>query len=381
MSIVIARDQVHEPLYAIVPYFNPWRHKSRVKHTERALKHFHDAGAVIVLVEAGFNRRDLVFADSGLDGKPAECGILGSDPRYRHKYIGLHTKDELWLKENLINIGVQSLPYDWQQVCWLDSDVHFVRPNWVGECIHKLQHYKFLQMFSDAHDLGPTYSMMPETYPHAIGLGFVEAWNRGELKTTLTPQIREDLEEIGGDLAKLLKDFEKLEEDLENPYPGIGGVFPGLAWACTREAWDAVGGLIDVAIWGGGDFHISQALIENTKDMVWPALHRNYRKIVWQWYYSARDHIRRNVGVMSGTILHNWHGRKVERGYGSKHTLLAKLGFDPPRHLRRDHQGLWQLNDDGSEAFVQLRDNMRRIAASRNEDSIDTGIPMRPQGH
>jgi len=37
--VIIAKDQVREPLYAIVPYFNPWRWKSRVKHTERALKH------------------------------------------------------------------------------------------------------------------------------------------------------------------------------------------------------------------------------------------------------------------------------------------------------------------------------------------------------
>ena len=161
MSIIIARDQVREPLYVIVPYFNPWRFKSRVKHAERALKHFHDSGAVIVFVEIGFNRRELVFADSGLDGRQADCGILGADSRFRHKYIGLHTKDELWLKENAVNVGAQALPYDWQQVCWLDADVHFARPNWVGECIHKLQHYKFLQMFSHAQDLGPNYEILP----------------------------------------------------------------------------------------------------------------------------------------------------------------------------------------------------------------------------
>ena len=191
------RDQVREPLHAIVPYFNPWRWKSRVKHTERALKHFHDSGAIITLVEVGFNRRELVFADSGLDGKTSECGIHGE---FKHRYIGLHTKDELWLKENIINVGVQSLPYDWQQVCWLDSDVHFVRPNWVGECIHKLQHYAFLQPFTQARDLTPGYEMLPESYPHASGIGFVHAWEQGFLKTTLTPEIDADLKAIGGDI-------------------------------------------------------------------------------------------------------------------------------------------------------------------------------------
>src|SRR5580700_5234618 len=97
-GVLIASDRVREPLYAVVPYFNPWRWKSRVKHTERAIKHFHDSGAVIILVECGFNRRELVFADSGLDGMPANCGILGADPKFRHRYIGLHSRDELWLK-------------------------------------------------------------------------------------------------------------------------------------------------------------------------------------------------------------------------------------------------------------------------------------------
>ena len=370
--IIIARDRVTEPLYAIVPYFNPWRWRSRTKHTERAIKHFHDSGAVIVLVEIAFNRRELVFADSGLNGQQADCGVLGSDPRLRHQYIPLHTTGELWLKENAINIGVQHLPHDWEQVCWLDSDVHFARPNWVGETIHKLQHYKFVQMFSHARDLGPNYEMLPEGYPHANGMGFAAAWQEGYLATTLTPEIRADLRTIGTDMRSLTDEFQVRQNDLANGniYPGRR-VWPGLAWACTRQAWEDVGGLFDVAIWGGADWHMSHALIEKTEGMMRNDLHRNYKKLVMQWYQRCRTHIRRNVGVVEGSILHHWHGKKADRGYNAKHSLLAKFGFDPPRHLKRDSNGLWQLHDDRSTAFVRLRDMMRRIATERNEDSID----------
>lgn len=369
---ILARDQVTEPLYAVVPYFNPWRWKSRVKHTERALKHFHESGAVIYLVEVGFNRRDLVFADSGLDGALANCGIHGE---HRHKYIGLHTKDELWLKENAINIGVQHLPYDWRQVCWLDSDVMFVRPNWVGEAIHKLQHgttsgRAFLQMFSRARDVGPNYEMLGEDYPHADGVGFVRAWQDGKLKSSLTPEVIADLKALGQDINRTEKDLEKLLKDLGAVYYA-GRVWPGLAWACTREAWDAVGGLLDVAIWGGGDWHMSHALIEKTEGMMRNDLHRNYKKMVNQWYERCRTHIRRNVLVMEGTILHGWHGKKTGRGYNVKHALLSKVGFDPLRHLTRDSQGLWQLHDDRSISYVQMRDLFRTVAKERNEDSID----------
>ena len=129
--------------------------------------------------------------------------------------------------------------------------------------------------------------------------------------------------------------------------------------------------MLDVAIWGGGDWHMSHALIEKTEGMMRNDLHRNYKKIVTQWYERCRTHIRRNVGSMEGTIFHHWHGRKASRGYNAKHGLLAKFGFDPLRHLKRDSQNLWQLHDDRSTAFVQIRDMMRRIAKERNEDSID----------
>jgi hypothetical protein len=378
MSVIIARDVVREPLYAVVPVFNPWRWKSRIKHTERTLKHFHDIGAVIILVEIGFNRRELVFKDNGLDGTLSSCPI--NDSRFRHKYIGLHTKDELWLKENAINVGVQNCPYDWQQVGWFDSDIQFARPNIIGSMIHALQHYSFIQPFTQARDLGPNYEMLDENYPHASGMGFVHAWKEGFLNSTVTPEIAADLKALGQDISilkeqhnKLSTDLVKLEEDLGGYYGKIGErkIFPGLVMACTRPAWDAVGGLFAEAIWGGGDWHMSHALIEKTEGMMRHDLHKNYKKLVMQWYQRCRTHIRQNVGVVEGSVFHNWHGKKIGRGYNTKHALLAKFGFDPLRHLKKDSQGLYQLHDDRSTSFVQIRDMLRRIAIERNEDSID----------
>jgi hypothetical protein len=382
MSVVIARDLVREPLYAIVPVQNPWRWKSRYKLTDRALKHFHDSGVVIVLVEACFNRREAVYADSGMHGTMSNCRILGaSDDKLRHRYIGLRTKDELWLKENLINVGVQSLPYDWQQVCWLDSDVVFTRPNWAGECIQKLQHYKFLQMFSQAHDLAPNYELLPENYPHAAGVSFVQSWRDGDLDENLRfkkpinplpPIIQSDLAGLNSDAQKVITDIAKLTQDLIDPYYGGEGprrVFPGLAWACTRSAWDDVGGLMDYAIWGGSDWSSSHALVGRREGMMHAGLHPNFKTLTNEWADRCDRYIRQNVGVMQGAVLHNWHGKKTARGYGDKHRILARLQFDPLRHLKRDSQGLWQLHDDGSDQYVGLRDSFRRIAMERNEDS------------
>jgi hypothetical protein len=369
MSVLISKDEVREPLYAIVPVQNAWRYKSRYKHTERAIKHFVDSGAVVVLVEVAFNRREFVFADSGLDGTPAHCRVYGTDADFRHRYVPLRSRSELWLKENMIHAAVsRALPADWEQVCWLDSDVHFVRPNWVGECIQQLQHYDFLQMFSHARDLNPDYEVLPETYPHADGFGFVAHYK--------------------GLLGHRYKSSPSVDHDASGVpnyhYPlGLPKVFPGLAWACTRDGWDNVGGLLDFAVWGGGDWHMAHCLVGKSDGMMRNDLHPTYQAWVRNYFDLCNRHVRQKngVGMMTGSIFHMWHGRKAERGYNLKHALLAQAGFDPLKHLKRDYQGLWQLENDGSGNYETIRDTFREIARMRNEDSEDTRIDLMEQGH
>lgn len=49
--------------------------------------------------------------------------------------------DELWHKENLINIGIASPPADWQYVAWIDADVSFSNPCWAVETVQQLHHH------------------------------------------------------------------------------------------------------------------------------------------------------------------------------------------------------------------------------------------------
>lgn len=334
--LIFNQDKVREPLYAVVPYFNPWRSKSRVKHTQRAIKHFADSGCVVILVEAALGDREFVFEDSGLHGSPSEFS------NFKHRVICLRAKDEIWLKENLINIGVQSLPDDWKYVTWPDADVHFARPNWVGETLQKLQHHAFVQPFTQACDLGPNYELLPSQAP-----SFVQLWKTGKLECTPDP--------YGNGPAN-------------PPWPG----WPGLAWACTHEAWDAVGGLIDFAVWGGADYDMAFALIERSAEThTANEAHSNYQKLLTEWEDRCRWNIRKNIGVVDGMLLHHWHGQKTLRHYNWKRKVMCKAQFDPLRHLKRGSNGLWQMNDDGSENFIVFRDTMRQIAAERREDSSD----------
>jgi hypothetical protein len=328
-------DAVHAPLYVITPVMNAIRFKSRWKHYQRFAKHVKDAGGTLVTVEAAFGERDWA-----LDDTAPEClagpGACNADQC--HQYVKLRSSNELWLKENLINVGVSRLPHDWRYVAWIDADVAFLRPNWVGECIQQLQHYKFLQMFSHAQDLDPGYAVAGHRP------GFVWAWeNTGEVPPTYYYD--------GGK---------------KRP-----GAWSGLAWACTRQAWDEVGGLPDFCITGAADWYMAYALFGQVEKVIPEGSALPYHRALVRWQERAEKYIRRNVGFMTGTVAHMWHGKKSDRRYMERSRLLAELKFDPNEDLKRDWQGLHQLEDHGDARSIELRDRIRVWFRSRNEDSID----------
>jgi hypothetical protein len=146
----------------------------------------------------------------------------GSRPFQTNANLKLRTNDELWFKENLINIAASHLPEDWEYMAWIDTDLEFQNKNWVRETIEQLQTYKIVQLFS-----------------HAIDLGC-----KGE---TLQVHIGFCYQHVNGETWKA---------------PKYGGTWhPGYAWAIRRETYDKLGGLMDFPILGSADHHMSLAFI------------------------------------------------------------------------------------------------------------------------
>ena len=333
-------DAIHRPLHVVTVLTNPIRYKTRWKHYQRFAKHMIDSGVTLTTIEAAFGERDHALEEQAR-ASIAGAGACNADQP--HQYIRLrldHTRQqELWLKEALINVAVSRLPWDWKYLSWIDADVMFLRPNWAGEVVHALQHYDFLQCYSQAQDLDPGYTAMG-TRP-----GFVWAWEQG------------------------------IEPPAGGYYYGgkhkRNGAFSGLAWACTREAWDAVGGLMDGCITGAADWYMAWALIGRVADVIPKGSHPGFRRHILDWQARAEKHIRHNVGSITGTVAHMWHGRKADRKYIDRSKLLAELDFDPRRDLKRDWQGLWQLVDHGTPRSLALRDQIRKWFRNRNEDALD----------
>jgi hypothetical protein len=338
----VVPDPVNEPLYVVTTLFNPLRWKSRWKHFERFAQHVIDSGAVLYTIEVAFGEREPATDYAAQHGSRAFTDFR-EDMIQANRWWCVRTDQEIWYKENAINRMVSRLPDSWKYVAWVDADVHWLSPKWVGETIQQLQHYKFLQMFSYAHDLNPQYEIMGQRP------SFMRAYMDGTL------------EKLRG-------------KDYGYYYYGKKGLgaWSGLAWAARREAWDEVGGLLDCCVTGAADWYMAWALVSKEPGDVLRVIpkgsHPNFTQRILDWEMLCIRNIRRDVGVMSGSIAHMFHGRKADRKYVDRSKLLATWQFDPIKDLRYDWQGLIQLNDDGSRRFIEIRDEIRKWARERNED-------------
>lgn len=335
-------DAVDSPLHVVTAIFNPVRYKSRWKLYHRFAQHVADSGAVLHTIEASFGARRAAVAANPHHGQVSKQPdhVTQQPP---HTYTQIQTSHELWLKENMLNLVIARLPSDWKYVAWVDADILFQRPNWVGETIHQLQHYQVVQMFSDAQDLSPTFEIMQR---HK---SFMSCYVQG-------------IPEQG---------WQSRQGYYGHTHKGPVLWHPGFAWAARREAVDRLGGLFDVAILGAADNHMAHALIGRAQDSIHPKIHPAYRRHVMEWQNRAEKHVRRNVGYVSGTISHFWHGNKANRQYWDRWKILVDNQFNPDIDIKRDWQGLYQLVDRGTDRSRHLRDQLRGYFRVRNEDSID----------
>lgn len=301
-------------LHVLTAITNPSRYKSRYRLFNDFAKRVADAGGRLHVAEAAFGERAHEVTTAHPD------------------HLQLRTTHEIWHKENLLNLLVNRLPADWKYCAWVDADVVFARPDWVGETIHQLQHYAAVQMFSEAMDLGPDETPIDQYR------GFAKCYHDHGAKTDANRNL---------------------------------SWHPGYAWGWRRDALEAVGGFMDTAILGSADQHMANALIGRGRKSINPQMHPNYLAEVDRWESRAEKILRRNIGFVPGLLIHHWHGKKIHRGYLDRWKILVKYQYDPLTDLKRDAQGLYQLHDDGSDRLLGMRDEIRAYFRSRNEDSID----------
>jgi len=306
-------------LYVISVVSNPRRYKRRYELARKFAEHMasFDKQIVFYMVEAAYGDRPFEVTDA-----------------FNPRHIRLHVPDrsEIWLKESLINYGVSCLPCDWKYVAWIDADITFTNPNWAKETIQQLQCYPFVQLFQNCCDLGPDNETLQ------LHQSFGYNW----------------IQKISGNPAA----------DTTQAYPDTKW-HPGYAWACTAEAWEALGGMPDFAILGSGDHHLAMALIGRVEETA-PSQLRTYKKMLVAMQKRIKTALHGDLlGYVAGTINHWWHGCKRNRQYIQRWDVLKKHKYDPIEHTHRNSQGILTLNP----GYPDFQSDLRAYFVQRHEDS------------
>jgi len=330
--------------YAIAVCSNPVRYHSRYRLFQDFRKHMADCGFKLLTVECAYGER--------------EHELTSKNNPYDMQF---RTRQELWHKENMINLGIQYLTQldpNWKYIAWIDGDITFQRPDIAQETIHQLQHYDFVQLFSHVIDSGPRYEPVQQQN------GFVWSYFHNNFEAPVGPGYTPKRNAF----PELIQDTE-----VQNYYGAIvKGSFwhCGYAWAARREALEKLQ-LFDKAILGSADHHMAMALIGQAQRSIPRGVTYAYYNAVINWQDVAEQEIKRNIGYVPGTIFHHWHGNKVHRKYVDRWKILIDYKYDPMIDILREPSGLYRLNMHHGDRSRRLRDHIRHYFRQRNEDSVD----------
>jgi hypothetical protein len=331
-STPIAENKLQD-LVVITVISNPVRYKSRYELYHKFERSMREAGATLITVEQAFGERPFEVTE-----------------RDNPLHVQVRGEDELWIKENLINVGInyasQVFP-DWRYVAWVDADVFPMRASvreWLEETVQQLQHYHIVQMFETAYDLDPGGKVIGDAQE-----SFVSKYIKSGYQ----------LPKKGG--------FWSGHYYMEHGHPGF-------AHAMTRFAADnmssSMGGpLVDFAILGAGDRHMCLSWV-GCVEQTFEHLNKEYRHALMQYQVRCERWIKRDIGFVPGSIFHGWHGKKRDRGYTDRWKILRDNNFDPMLDLTRDSQGMYRL-ETWEPRQIKLRDQIRSYMRSRREDSTD----------
>lgn len=313
-SAQVAPPASTEPLlYVILPYFNYCFFKRRTELFIQFVQRYATALAAttrFVVVEAIERGEKPQLHRDDLPGV--------------FLHLQVETEHRIWLKENLINIGVAHLPRDWTAMAWIDADLTFLNPEWATETLGVLQTTAdVVQLFERCENLGPDGVCMKQDR----GFGFMRCTS-------------------GRPYTKTHK---------------YGFWHPGFAWACNRRAYEQMGGLIDWGILGSGDHHMALSLI-GLADISHPGnIHANYAKHLKAFERRATG---LRLGYITGTIQHHWHGRLADRRYRERWDILTQGKYDPDHDIYKTSGGVLQLTLAG----LRLQPDIHDYFVGRQED-------------
>jgi hypothetical protein len=313
---LMINEPIDELLHVITVYYNPCQSKRRIQlmndYINRINMEEDSAQVVLYIVE-------VVYGDS-----PFMVTQAGNS---RHYQIRL-PEDEpvLWLKESMINVAVRNLlPLEWKAMAWIDSDLAFENLFWATEC---------LQLLNGAYDVVQLFS-------HCVDMDRDEG--AIQIHTSLGYQYVKGIGYSG---------------------KGLNYGHPGYAWACSRYAYEQMGGLYEYAVLGSGDNIMALSFVQSDIVPISMASHPDYLKTVADFKRRVRGF---RLGYVPGVIRHYYHGSKSNRSYVERWKILVRGEYNPSMHIWSDSEkgGVLRATEDFP---IGMAEEIRGYFFSRKED-------------
>ncbi len=263
--------------------------------------------------------------DGAFDLGPADADLL----------IRVCGDAELWQKERLLNIALESLPRDCDTVAWVDCDVVFARPDWLEAARALLDRYALVQPFRRLHHLaGPSTAAGVGQAPVACTVDSVAFRYQEGTFPTVCFQIH------GGSQ--------------------MHGYSPGMVWVAKRSLLVA-NGLYDALILGSGDKIAFTVGCGHTADAAEAfRLSPRHREHLQGWATSFAKEVRGRISYIDGDIYHLWHGDLNLRGYKNRYHGFDRFNFDPDRDIALNRDRVWRWNSDKPALHAYLREYFER---------------------
>lgn len=304
-------------LWGITTYFNPVAYRRKLDNYRRFRQ---DLAVPLVTVELAYDGR-FELTDQDAD-------IL----------IRIRGRDVLWQKEKLLQLALEHVPVQCINIAWLDCDVLFERSDWPRLAGTMLDTYPVVQLFShfketSAPDVSSGKDLLKNTYQESLLKRLTRIHHRVDVRCQLEPL----------------------------PGARFGG---GYAWAARRELLDTHG-FYDACILGGGDRAWAGAVL-GQYDTAISALQmsRHQASHYKRWAVPLFHDVGGRVGLVTGKLLHLWHGRLEDRAYRTRHHELGRFDFDPQRDISLDVDSCWRWSSDKT----AMHDYVRRYFEARRED-------------
>ncbi|CAF3153676.1 unnamed protein product, partial [Rotaria sp. Silwood2] len=261
-------------LGVITVVFNPVRYEIRYKLYFEFKEHMARSGINLTTVEC-------IFPKATKFGLPEQkFEVTRSDNPHDIQIIA---PSVMWIKENLINIAAQRLPKHVRYIAWIDADVKFECSDWPHLTIRALQQYPIVQLFKVGFFNGPDGEKDVLRTDYSFGYSICH------------------------------------HKPIARHHPDWYA-HPGYAWAMHRNAFDAIGGLLDFCIVGPGDLHFAYALLGRIHETYPCSLGKDYQQSAEEWgnrLATIAGH-GANVGYVNTDLFHRWHGSRESRGYNSR---------------------------------------------------------------